>query len=166
MRLLRAVLVALMVPVLLFEEWGWVPLAAAVARLASHPMWAALERRIRALPPWAALASFMVPVLLLLPVKLGALWLFAEGHMATGLMLLAGAKLAGTALVARIFQLTQPSLMRIPLFARCYLRWKYWKDGVLQTVRAHPLWRSARHPGVALRRRWRSWRRHWRAWHP
>ena len=158
-KLLRGALVAAMVPVLLFEEWGWTPLAAMVARLASHRMWAALERRIRALPPWAALLSFGAPVLLLLPVKLAALWLFAEGHLASGLAVLGAAKLSGTALVARIFQLTQPALMRIPLFARVYLRWKDWKDSVLRVVRAHPAWRAARRPGVGLRRRWRGWRR-------
>ena len=163
-KLLRGALVLLMVPVLLFEEWGWDPLAAAVARLASHRMWAALERRIRALPPWAALLSFGAPVLLLLPVKLAALWLFAEGHMVSGVLLLGAAKLAGTALVARIFQLTQPALMRIALFARCYQRWKSWKDSVLRIVKAHPAWRAARHPGIALRRRWRGWRRRLRAW--
>jgi len=163
-KLLRGLFVLVMLPILLFEEWGWEPLGRMMARLASHRMWAVLERRIRDLPPWAALLSFLVPVLLLLPVKLMALWLFAEGHMATGVLLLGGAKLAGTALVARIFQLTQPALMQIAFFARWYLRWKRWKDGVLLTVRSHPLWRAARHPGVALRRRWRVWGRNLRAW--
>ncbi|WP_229722567.1 hypothetical protein [Xylophilus rhododendri] len=149
---------------LLFEEWGWEPLAAAVARLASHSCWAALELRIRALPPWGALLCFLAPVLLLLPVKLAALWLFAEGHMVTGVLLLAGAKLLGTALVARIFQLTQPSLMRIAVFARYYLRFKAWKDELLRVVKAHPAYRGARHPGVALRRRFRGWKRSFRAW--
>lgn len=158
-KLLRGILIVVMVPILLFEEWGWEPLAAMVARLASHRMWAALERHIRALPPWAALMSFLAPVLLLLPVKLAALWLFAEGHMMTGIALLAAAKLVGTALVARIFQLTQPALMRIPFFARWYTRWKTWKDNLMRSVRAHPVWRAARHPRVALRKWWRGWRR-------
>jgi len=163
-KLVRGVFVLVMLPILLFEEWGWDPLARMVARLASHRMWAYLEQHIRKLPPWAALLSFMVPVLLLLPVKLMALWLFAEGHMASGVLLLGGAKIAGTALVARIFQLTQPALMQIAFFARWYVRWKRWKDGVLRMVRSHRLWRSARHPAVALRRRWRVWGRRVRAW--
>jgi hypothetical protein len=135
-----------------------------MARLASHSMWAALELRVRALPPWAALLSFLSPVMLLLPVKLAALWLFAEGHMVTGVVVLAAAKLAGTALVARIFQLTQPALMQIPFFARWYPRWKAWKDGILCAVRAHPAWRATRRSGLVLRRRGREWRRHLRAW--
>ena len=158
-KLLHTLVGILLVPVLLFEEWGWEPLARAVAHLASHRVWAALERRVRALPPWAALLCFFVPMLLLLPVKLAALWLFSRGQVWLGVLLLGGAKLVGTALVARIFQLTQPALMRIPLFARVYLRWKDWKDSVLRVVRAHPAWRAARRPGVGLRRRWRGWRR-------
>lgn len=163
-KLLRGLFVAVMLPILLFEEWGWEPLARMMARAASHRMWAALEGHIRRMPPWAALLSFLAPVLLLLPVKLMALWLFAEGHMATGVLVLGAAKLAGTALVARIFQLTQPALMQIAFFARWYTRWKRWKDSVLLTVRSHRLWRAARHPGVALRRRWRVWGRQLRAW--
>jgi len=162
-RMLRGLLVVLMLPVLLFEEWGWDPLARAVARLASHRMWAALERRVRALPPWAALLCFFVPMLLLLPLKLVALWLFARGQMLIGVLLLGAAKLAGTALVARIFQLTQPALMQLPFFARWYTRWKLWKDGVMRAVRAHPAWRAARSPAIGLRRRWRAWRRRRRA---
>ena len=161
---LRGLFVVLMVPILLFEEWGWTPLANLVGRLASHSVLARLERYMCALPPWAALLSFLLPVLLLLPVKLLALGLFAEGHVVTGVGLLAGAKLLGTALVARIFQLTQPALMQIVFFARWYRRWKGWKDGVLQMVRLHPAWRAIRQPGVALRRRWRCWRRSLRAW--
>ena len=163
-KVLRGTFVVLMVPILLFEEWGWTPLANLVGRLASHSGLATLERHVSALPPWAALLSFLLPMLLLLPVKLAALWLFAGGHVVTGVALLAGAKLLGTALVARIFQLTQPALMQIAFFARWYLRWKGWKDGVLQRVRLHPLWRSLRQPGVTLRRRWRCWRRSLRAW--
>ncbi|WP_420119026.1 hypothetical protein, partial [Micromonospora sp.] len=49
-RLFRGLVALLLVPVLLFEEWGWEPLAALVARLGRLPVWAALERAIRRLP--------------------------------------------------------------------------------------------------------------------
>ena len=76
-KLLRAIAAALLVPFLLFEEWGWAPLAAMVARLGRLPLWARLEDRVRNLPPWAALLAFFVPVLMLLPVKILALFLFS-----------------------------------------------------------------------------------------
>jgi hypothetical protein len=154
--LLRYVAIALVVPLLLFEEWGWEPLAALVARLARLPLWAALEDRLRRLPPWGALLAFFVPVVALLPVKVLALFLFGRGHAATAITVLVLAKLAGTAVVARIFQLVEAPLMRIPWFARWYPRWKAWKDHVLGIVRQSRPWRLVR---AVNRRIGRGWRR-------
>ena len=155
--LLHALAATLLVPLLLFEEWGWEPLAALAARLARLPMWARLEQWVRSLSPFAALLLFALPVLMLLPVKLLALFLFGRGHAVSGVALLHGAKLVGTALVARLFQLVEPALMRFALFARWYPRWKHWKDGVLEWVRQSPMWRGARRIKGAVRRGWRRW---------
>lgn len=149
--LVRALGTALLVPLLLFEEWGWEPLAALMARLARLPLWARLENQLRQLPPWGALLAFFVPVLLLLPVKVLALFLFSRGHAATALTVLVLAKLVGTAIVARIFQLVERPLMRIPWFARWYPRWKVWKDGIIAQVRASPAWRMGRRIKMRIR---------------
>lgn len=154
-RLLRAIGTALLVPLLLFEEWGWEPLAALVGRLARLPLWARLEAWVRQLPPWAALLAFGVPMLALVPVKLLALALFGRGHVLTGLLLLGGAKLLGTAVLARLFQLVQPTLMRLGWFARWYPRWKAWKDAVLARVRESAPWRRVRAWRLGVRRWWR-----------
>lgn len=143
-KILRATLLAPVALFLLFEEWGWEPLAAGFAALGRLPCWAHLERRITRLPPWAALLVFGVPVLALVPVKLLALYLFGKGQVALGLGLVLTAKLAGTALAARLFQLTQPALMQLKWFARTYIRWKIWKDRVLLRVRNAWPWRMAR----------------------
>ena len=143
-RLLRKVLLAPVVLVLLFEEWGWAPLAALFARLARLPLWAWLERQITRLPPYAALLVFAVPMLALLPVKLLALYLFGHGKTKLGLSLLIGAKLLGTAVMARLFQLTQPALMQLAWFARWYPRWKGWKDRLIEQVHQSAPWRQAR----------------------
>ena len=152
-RLLKAVGTALLVPVLLFEEWGWAPLATLRAVLGRLPVLKQIERSVASLPPWAALLTFFAPVTLLFPVKLLALYLFSEGHLASGLSVLIGAKIVGTGIVARLFQLTQPALMRIAWFARWYLRWKAWKDGVLAVVRQSALWRRLR----TMRAEFRQW---------
>lgn len=154
--LLRGIATVLLVPVLLFEEWGWAPLAALVARLSRLPSWARAEGWIRNLPPWAALLAFLLPVLVLLPVKVLALYLFSEGHAATGVTVLVVAKLIGTAIVARIFQLVETTLMRIPFFARWYPRWKTWKNAVLHAVRESAPWRSVRALKEGVRRWWRK----------
>ncbi len=156
--LVRALGTALLVPLLLFEEWGWEPLAALMARLARLPLWARLENQLRQLPPWGALLAFFVPVLLLLPVKVLALFLFSRGHAATALTVLVLAKLVGTAIVARIFQLVERPLMRIPWFARWYPRWKAWKDRVLAVVRQSRPWRIVRALKGRIARGWRRFR--------
>ncbi len=142
-KILRALLFPLVAGVLLFEEWGWEPLAAAFAKLARLPFWGWLERKIAALPPFGALLVFALPMLCLLPVKLLALYLFGEGHATLGLALLLAAKLGGTALLARLFQLTQPALMQLRWFAHWYPRWTAWKEGVLAQVRQSLVWREA-----------------------
>jgi hypothetical protein len=158
-KLLRALAAALLVPLLLFEEWGWEPLAALVARLARLRFWARLEATVRALPPWAALLVFLAPVLMLLPIKLFALLLLGRGHAGSAVLLLISAKVAGTAIVARLFQLVEPALMHIPLFARWYPQWKLWKDEVLARVRRSAPVRMARRLMIGTRRWWRALRR-------
>jgi hypothetical protein len=156
--LLRNIAFALIAAIVLFEEWGWEPLAALFARLARLPLLAWIERRITLLPPWAALLIFGVPVLALLPVKLGALYLFAHGSPTLGLLLLLGAKLVGTAVLARLFQLTQPALMQMPWFARWYPRWKAWKDQLIEQVHASAPWRMAGRFNARTRAWWKSLR--------
>ncbi len=144
MRWLRgffSVFVALWV---LFEEWGWEPLQRAMAALARLPFVAWLERRVQALPPYPALLVLAVPMLVLLPVKFGALWLIARGHRIEGLGLIVVAKLLSTAWVARIFALTQPALMRLAWFARVHARWTHWKHDIFAMVRASWPWRMGR----------------------
>jgi len=68
------------------------------------------------------------------------------------------AKLIGTAFVARIFQLVEGALMRIPLFAHWYPRWKGWKNHVLTLVRESRPWRVVRALNRRLARGWRRLR--------
>ncbi|MBA3771309.1 MAG: hypothetical protein H0X13_02115 [Ramlibacter sp.] len=158
-RALRLVFTPLIALVLLFEEWGWEPLSALVARLARLPFVAWLERHIASLPPWAAAAVFTAPALGLLPVKFLALFLIGKGYALLGVGVLLAAKLLGTALLARLFTLTQPALMRLAWFARWYPRWKTWKDGVFARVRASALWRAAAGRKARVRAWWQAFRR-------
>ena len=79
-----------------------------------------------------------------------------------GVAVFVAAKVVGTALVARLFALTRPALMRLQWFEAIYLRWLAWKAVVLARVRASWAWRAGR----ALKREGlRQWER-WRAAHP
>ena len=162
-RILKGVLLAPLAVLLLFEEWGWEPLAAYFAALGQLPVWRQIERLIIRLPPWAALLAFGIPMLLILPVKLLALFLVGKGHLVTGLGLVVSAKIAGTALAARLFQLTEPALMQLVWFSRVYPPWKAWKDRMLRQVRTSWLWRLARqmkHSAKTMRvRLWKAVRK-------
>ena len=145
--------------VILFEEWGWEPLQRLMARIARLPPLRQIEALIARAPPYVALVVFFVPTLALLPVKIGALWLVAHGQKLLGVLVIAAAKVVGTALMARLFTLTQPALMRLPWFAALYGRWSAWKEALLAWVRSSAVWRTMR----AWRRQWRERLRRWRA---
>jgi len=142
--ILRRTVGVILALIVLFEEWGWRPLANALAALARWRLWARAEALVAALPPYLALCVFALPTALLFPLKLFALFLIAKGQaMAAGALFLA-AKVVGTALVARIFQLTQPALMRIPWFAWAYERFIPWKEAVFAAIRQTWAWRYGR----------------------
>lgn len=140
---------------ILFEEWGWVPLQHLLARIGRWPGLRWIEGWVRSLPPWAAVAVFLLPATLLLPVKLVALWAMGRGHVVLGVLVIGLAKVVGTAVVARLFTLTQPALMQLRWFVWAHDRWMRLKTAVLAQARATWAWRMAR---VAARtvRRWRQ----------
>jgi hypothetical protein len=152
-RALRAVLLALAAVVIAIEEWGWRPLTAWAARLAKWPPLAQLEERIRAAPPRVALALFLVPALLLFPIKLLALWLIHLGRTSLGVIVILLAKLVGTALVGRLFIITEPQLTRFAWFARSLAWWRATKLRVRAAVDASTAWQAVRR----LRRRVSLW---------
>ncbi|MGE0766918.1 MAG: hypothetical protein AB7L90_10680 [Hyphomicrobiaceae bacterium] len=155
-RLLRAAarqaLGIVLAVVIVFEEWGWRPLAAALGWLARFRPIAWIEARIAALPPIAALCVFAAPTLLFLPLKLAAVWLIASGRVLIATALFAFAKVAGTALFARIFQLTQPRLMELAWFARGYNWFLPWKEHLVEQARATGIWQAAHRLRVGFKR--------------
>ncbi len=144
--------------ILIFEEWGWRPLAAWIGRLARFQLVANVEGFIAGLPPYGALVAFVTPSLLILPLKLVALYLIAAGHALTAGLLFIGAKIAGTAILARLYHLTQPKLMQIGWFARAHDWFMPWKDRMFAAIRASWAWRYARivkyRLGQLMRGRW------------
>lgn len=113
-------LAAIVALVVVFEEWGWRPLANLLGQLARLKPIAWLEDRIRLLPPYGALAIFALPSASLFPLKLLALYLIAQGKTVLATALFVGAKVVGTALIARLYMLTEHALMRIGWFKRAY----------------------------------------------
>jgi hypothetical protein len=79
-----------------------------------------LRRWITSLPPYPALALFIVPLIILEPVKPVAAYLAASGHFATGAALFVGGELLKLVLVERLFLLNKRKLLSIAAFAWCY----------------------------------------------
>ena len=144
LHLLKILFGWLLALLILFEEWGWEPLQRVLAWIGRWPGLRWIEGRIRALSPYAALAIFFLPTLFLIPVKILALWLIAQGKVLLGTLFILAAKLVGTAIVARLFALTQPALMQLDWFERLYTRWTHWKEALLAQVRASWPWRLGR----------------------
>ncbi|HMV87119.1 MAG TPA: hypothetical protein PLD20_30480 [Blastocatellia bacterium] len=155
----------------LLEDWLWEDLRRLAAAIGRLPVFRQLEALILSLPPYASLAVFAAPSLLLIPVKLAALWFIAHGQAWLGVATAIGAKVAGTAMVARIYQLTEPKLLRIGWFAGLHERFVTFKARVYQTLHAtrfyqiiHRQSRKLREAFRRFRERRRSvWRRRWDA---
>jgi len=141
-RIASATLVPLLALILMFEEWGWGPLSRMLGVLARLPVWSQIERLILRLPPYLALMTFLVPVVGIIPIKLLAWYWVAQGHVMLGLSIVLVAKIVGTAIIARLFTLTQPALMELPWFASLHGRWKRWKDRIIARVICTPQWKA------------------------
>ncbi|MBI3514679.1 MAG: hypothetical protein HY060_11540 [Proteobacteria bacterium] len=143
-RALTPPLVVLAALWMFLEEFIWERLAALIARLARLPVIAALEARLARLPPYAAMALFGVPTVLLIPVKLAALYLITAGHALLGIAVLVVAKVAITGVVARLFTVCRPQLMSIGWFARLYGWVQRVRDDLYARVRSMPGWQRGR----------------------
>jgi hypothetical protein len=110
--------------IFLFEAWLWAQLAPIVGFIVALLPLTAVKARIAAaigrLSPAATLVVFVIPPLILFPIKLGAIWLFHHHYWFAGVAALVLAKLAGVGVTAFIFEVTRPKLMQMGWFARLY----------------------------------------------
>src|SRR4029077_4442556 len=88
---------------------------------------------IEGLPPYATLLVFLIPVILLLPLKLLGVWMRAHGSWLGAMAVLALAKVVSMGVTAFIFELTRPKLLQLPWFRWFYEHMLVWLE------RAHRL---------------------------
>ena len=162
-RYLTRPLLVLLALVFLVEAWLWSRLAPIVGWIVDRIAWRELREKITAgierLPPLATLLVFLVPILVLLPIKIFGLWLLHAHHWFSALVVLGLAKIVSVGLTAFIFEVTRPKLLQLSWF-----RWLY-EHVLVWLERAHRLvdpikleikaW-IARHVDP-IRRRLRSW---------
>ncbi len=113
----------------LLEAWLWDHLEPIVARVVNFIPWGRvklwLKRMIEDLPPWAALGVFIVPFIVLLPLKFLEVFFLAKRQwLAVGLVLIL-AKLLGLGVTAFVFDATRDKLLQMAWFRRMY-DWFLW----------------------------------------
>ena len=122
-RLLKPLWVLLAI-IFLIEAWLWDHLEPIVEKvvgwipLRQFKQW--LSVHIDALSPAMTLIVFIVPVILLFPLKLAGLWLLAHNYWFSAIIVYVFAKFAGLGITAFIFDVTRQKLLQMRWFAWLY----------------------------------------------
>ena len=93
---------------------------------------------IASLGPYPTLALFLIPIILLEPVKPVTAYLVATGHAVYGVLVIIVGEAIKIAVVERMFQMNRDKLMSIPAFAWAYNLIMPWLD----YLRALPAWQA------------------------
>jgi len=142
-RALEVALVPLAAAIVFFEQTLIVYLNRVTAAVAAWPPIARLEAWLVRLPPYWALLAFVAPSILILPIKLFAVWFGVHGRYGLALASVILGKLMATAILARLYKILRPSLMTIPWFAWGDTRFFYWRDRAYAFVKSLPAWQKA-----------------------
>lgn len=106
----------------LWEAWLWEKAKPVVAWITGLLPFDAIKHAIaqwaRRLPPYGALALFVVPLILIEPINILALWFFAHKDVVAGSLCFLVAKLVGVGLMAFLFEACRQQLRSIGWFAR------------------------------------------------
>lgn len=156
-KLLLAPLIYTAAILLVLEEWLWNTTKRLLACLPQVAIIVRLEQWIGSLSPYAALAIFALPTILLLPVKILALLSIAHGHPTLGLLIVLSAKVAGTTLVARLYGLTKNALLSLAWFARWQNAVLAFKDRMIAQLRATAAWQQITAVLATFQQRRREW---------
>lgn len=104
----------------LVEEWLWDILATIAYWLSVILHLKRFDAWLSSLNPLPALCAFFIPLIIVTPFNLLALFLLAHGAIIQGVILELIIKLVGTLLIARVFRLTKPALLTFT-----WLSWIY-----------------------------------------
>jgi hypothetical protein len=127
-RLLRPLWIVLAL-LFLLEAWLWDHLEPIVARIVNLVPWGRfkvwLARLIESLPPWATLFVFLIPFILMLPLKFLEVYFLATRNWLGAIGVIVLIKLLGLGTTAFIFDVTRDKLLQMAWFRRMY-EWFLW----------------------------------------
>jgi len=142
MRRLTRPLLVLLAIIFLIEAWLWRHLEPIVewivARIPLRALKVRLAAWIQTMPPPAALLVFVVPGVLLFPLKLLTLWLLAHKQLLLGGLVFTFAKLVGLGVTAFVFEATRPKLLQMAWFRWLYehiLIWLAWAHELVDPIK-------------------------------
>ena len=118
--------------IFLLEAWLWDHLRPLVAwfvdLVASYKLKDRLATVVDRLPPWAVLIVFVVPFIVLLPLKFLEVYLVMHRQWLATILVLVLAKLLGLGVTAFIFEATKPKLLQMGWFRWVYALVLGWLD--------------------------------------
>ncbi|HLM38013.1 MAG TPA: hypothetical protein VK434_00290 [Microvirga sp.] len=112
-----------------------------------------VEARIAGLPPRAILLLFLVPLAVIEPFKIYALYLVGQGRFAAAAAAFVAAKVVGLGLAERLFSIGRDKLLSIPWFAWCHARILAIRSRVHGWLERRRIWRQAVDAVRRMRRR-------------
>lgn len=141
--LLLRLLTPLAVIIFLIEDLLIRRLGQLLGRLAVWPPIARAEAWAARLPPYGALALFLLPSTLIVPEKLVVILCFHHHHYWAAIAVLVGAKLFATAVVGRILSICHPSLSRLAWFRRADNWVRLTRNRIYGAIKSTALWQAA-----------------------
>jgi hypothetical protein len=149
----------LLAVVFLVEAWLWDHLRAVIAWVVNlvplDKLKTGLATLVEKLPPWAVLIVFVVPFIVLLPLKFLEVYFIVRHEWAAAIFILVLAKLLGLGVTAFIFDVTKPKLLQMAWF-----RWLY-ELMLVWLAKAHAITDPIKHRIkewlATLRQRARRW---------
>jgi hypothetical protein len=154
-RRLRTALLFFGALLFLFEEALWIGFLRFFKWCGRFGILRWLDTRLARVGPMVALVVLLIPVALLFPIKIAGLWMITSGRFMMGCCVMLLAKIASTAIVARIFLTCRPQLLRMPWFARLYNVTCALRDRVHDWLARQPAWCDAKRFMASLRRMFR-----------
>ncbi|CAN5317110.1 hypothetical protein BH11PSE4_BH11PSE4_42720 [soil metagenome] len=124
MRRLLQPLWILLALIFLIEAWLWDHLEPVVARvvalipLRAFKAW--LSAQVARLSPAMTLVVFIIPLVLLFPLKLVEVWLLRHHYWMTAIALIVASKFIGVGVLAFVFDVTRDKLLQMNWFRRMY----------------------------------------------
>lgn len=154
---LRDLLLRLLTPfaivIFLIEDLLIRRLGRQLGRLAGWPPIARAEAWAARLPPYGALALFLLPSTLIVPEKLFVIWLLHNHQYWLAIGVLIGAKLFATAVVGRILSICHPTLSQLGWFRRADNWVRLTRNRIHGAIRSTWLWQA----GEQLKKRIAHW---------